>query len=1056
MAKVVLSKIQIPKGNTFDLIAELDLLNYFDQVIVDPQSPTEQARVQELKDKFESYLSRIAEICYRLQIPIENLLDIESKDFEVVKELLISQEEIESFLDKYEGNIISQKEKLDQLNKDERVLSALQLFKDQIDKNDLTIDILSSSSRTFTAYGEIPSSYEEIIRFYLNEITSSRVFFWSTPANGKEIKSVICVSLLDYQAQIEEILKENFFVSTKLDLTAFKTLEDFKDTYTVTKLYSVLKTEIKSTEEVLNTYKSELNTKILHKLSLLKKGIKFLSMEEKGRTKDNTFTIWGWVKQKNYDDFKSNIIALKIDPKMLVLEEVPFSYKKEQSDDEDIISTKLVIMDKETERHIPHLSQKGFSSKGGILFPKKSTFVKLEAPKAKTRQFITFVRVPNFIHPVKIGSLSSDVQDMLNTRRQELTQYLAKVKRIKEKLDIKELNEEIVERFQLADDYSHMKAFVENFLKDYEDKVEEIFKSYTEVKKKKDQVELYLPFEEEFKEKGIEIDLLQSGFQTTSFLGSIPKNSLKAVRFFLNEVTDNNIVFWSSSPSDSKSNETNIFVLSLKDFDTAILRVLNEYSFKAIELDLSLVQQEESRKETKEKLEQQIVSLEEEISLIRRHVSDKLSAAFELLEAELDRINSEEMCQVIENKITLWGWIPQGEYAELNKRKETLPFEVDITVQDNVPLVNPSITKKGKAFGAIRGIVGGIGQPSTQEVDPFYIARFTFPLLFGIMFADVGHGIMLALIGGFLAYRKRKKKIKTSESITGFLYAGSELLAFCGISATVFGFLFGSLLGDEVFIRDIMRSIGVEWLPLINPLHDPKFFLTVALIIGFFMIQLGIILKVIQNIKYGHGIASKLAPATLSLVYVGIFAILYSIIGTGAELSRFVEYDHLTHLEIWEIIFTFPAIPPTIMNIIVITTLVLLPLLFVLEYFHAKAEGIMDAIDHIIALISNTLSFSRIMALLLVHGILSGLPFLLMGEHAPLSSGWYFWLIGIVMGLFIIIPIEGLLSFLNTLRLHWVEWFSKFYTGDGIPYTPLTEKLALIELVPLEVTVKGN
>jgi vacuolar-type H+-ATPase subunit I/STV1 len=96
------------------------------------------------------------------------------------------------------------------------------------------------------------------------------------------------------------------------------------------------------------------------------------------------------------------------------------------------------------------------------------------------------------------------------------------------------------------------------------------------------------------------------------------------------------------------------------------------------------------------------------------------------------------------------------------------------------------------------------------------------------------------------------------------------------------------------------------------------------------------------------------------------------------------------------------------------------------------------------------------MALLLVHGILSGLPFLLMGVHAPLSSGWYYWLIGIVMGLLIIIPIEGLLSFLNTLRLHWVEWFSKFYTGDGIPYTPLTEKLALIELVPLEVTVKGN
>ena len=94
MAKVVLSKIQIPKGNTFDLIAVLDSLNYFDQVIVDPQSPNEQARVQELKDKFVDYLSRLAKISYLLQIPIESLLDVESKDFDVVKKLLVSQEEI--------------------------------------------------------------------------------------------------------------------------------------------------------------------------------------------------------------------------------------------------------------------------------------------------------------------------------------------------------------------------------------------------------------------------------------------------------------------------------------------------------------------------------------------------------------------------------------------------------------------------------------------------------------------------------------------------------------------------------------------------------------------------------------------------------------------------------------------------------------------------------------------------------------------------------------------------------------------------------------------------
>jgi vacuolar-type H+-ATPase subunit I/STV1 len=56
--------------------------------------------------------------------------------------------------------------------------------------------------------------------------------------------------------------------------------------------------------------------------------------------------------------------------------------------------------------------------------------------------------------------------------------------------------------------------------------------------------------------------------------------------------------------------------------------------------------------------------------------------------------------------------------------------------------------------------------------------------------------------------------------------------------------------------------------------------------------------------------------------------------------------------------------------------------------------------------------------------------------------------VGIAMGLFIIVPIEGLLSFLNTLRLHWVEFFSKFYLGDGKVYTPLKETLTFIELVP--------
>ena len=330
------------------------------------------------------------------------------------------------------------------------------------------------------------------------------------------------------------------------------------------------------------------------------------------------------------------------------------------------------------------------------------------------------------------------------------------------------------------------------------------------------------------------------------------------------------------------------------------------------------------------------------------------------------------------------------------------------------------------------------------------------------MFADVGHGIMLALVAGFLLYKKKKNKIEPDESMTGYLYSGAELLLVCGLSSTIFGFFFGSILGDEHLIPELMHKIGVDWIPLINPLHETKLFLIVALSIGFLMIQLGILLKVYQNIRYGHGFASWGAPLSLSIIYVGIFTLLFNIIvGDGIEWHAF-------H-------FTLQQLPSWLVYLVG-----LIPVLFVLEYLHAKSEGIMDAIDHILALISNTLSFSRLMALLLVHAILSGLPFTLTGTDllagvstfsgsfldvanidlssfgglihghyaSALSISWVWWVVGIVLGICIILPLEGLLSFLNTLRLHWVEWFTKFYTGDGKEFLPLKEKLVVINFVP--------
>jgi len=1049
-----LIKIQVPKEHIYRFITRIDNLSLFKQVIVDPQNPKEQASIQELKEKYEDHKSRLIHISSILQLSLTDLPIIQEKDLTVLHDSNNLSNETQAFIEEFEEEIITKFNKLQQLKKEERILSSLSLFQGQMESDEFSIDLLSSGSRTSTFIGEIPASYENLIQFYLIEITSNQIFFWTTPSEGKEKKILICIALLDYKDQVEEILKENHFDSTKYDLNLLKSLENLKEEESIRELHSRITSEILVLEAELDNYSTKINEKVIHYVSLIQKSLRLLSIEEKGRTTAKEFTAWGWIKKKDFKVIGSELSSLVFDFKFTLLDDVPFSPKKakDEIDEEIIVKPHEPITTKEY-TYVPHLSHRGVKAKGGFLFPKKSSFVKIETEAKYFREFISKIYSINAIHPIKVGSLDSRTSEKLNSQKVELNNYISRIKKISELLNISELNINIENKYQIVDDFSHSKAFVENFLRIYEDEVINLFSEHIQLNKQLEQIELYHPFEHELRDKGLDADLLEGGFQTVTQLGSIPKNHYKAVKFFLNEITDNNILLWASDPTKSSKNEKNILILSLKEYETAILRVLNEYSFQPIEFDLSFLQKEISLEQTKNQLNEHLSESDEKISKLKEKIVEEIAVSNEIANAELERIKTAELCQVVENKITLWGWIPSSGMKNLNKLKKDFPAEITISFNPEVPLTNPSITKKGKFFGAVRGLVGGIGEPNPHEVDPFSIVRFTFPILFGMMFADVGHGLMLAIIGALLAIRKKRKKIKPDESISGYLYGGAELLIVCGIAGTIFGFIFGSILGDEYYLTTLFEQWGIHWLPLLNPLHEIRLFLVISMIIGFVMLQLGILLKIYQNVRYGHGMSSVLAPLSLSIIYIGIFSVLYNLIVGGGIHGSVID---------------LPPLPGWLAY-----TLGLLPFLFIFEYLHAKSEGIMDAIDHIIALLSNTLSFSRIMALLLVHGILSALPFTLSGIEgvvtvssvimpigsplevltavevvAPLAQSWLWWVVGFFVGLFIIVPIEGLLSFLNTLRLHWVEWFSKFFVGDGKAYTPLTEQLTYIDFIP--------
>jgi len=101
-------------------------------------------------------------------------------------------------------------------------------------------------------------------------------------------------------------------------------------------------------------------------------------------------------------------------------------------------------------------------------------------------------------------------------------------------------------------------------------------------------------------------------------------------------------------------------------------------------------------------------------------------------------------------------------------------------------------------------------------------------------------------------------------------------------------------------------------------------------------------------------------------------------------------------------------------------------------------EGAMEGLEYALALLSNTISYGRILALNAVHAVLSVLilaPFIDIGLSVGVPS---LWIVGILLNTVLVGLLEGLLAFVHTLRLHWVEWFSKFYSGTGKGFVPTT------------------
>lgn len=363
------------------------------------------------------------------------------------------------------------------------------------------------------------------------------------------------------------------------------------------------------------------------------------------------------------------------------------------------------------------------------------------------------------------------------------------------------------------------------------------------------------------------------------------------------------------------------------------------------------------------------------------------------------------------NLFVLNAWITKRDKDKIEEQIGNVTDKFVIIIKDASELgqkvMPPTKLKNNWLVRPFETIVKLYGLPSYHEIDPTPFLAITFCLMFGIMFGDIGQGLVYFLAGIFL-YKK-------SEVAGG-------ILTRLGTFSIIFGFVYGSLFGLE--------QHELPWLPSLigSPLstRNIPIILLSGVIFGVVVLTIAFIFGIVNSLRRGdieEGIFGKNGLVGyiffMGLIFTGI-----AIVGV-IPVSVFV--------------------PIGVMVVSLIIMVFKEPLANMFEknkpYIHGDAtsyfvESGFEGVETILGALSNAISFIRVGAFALNHAGLF-MAFLVMSD---MTDNIVLKIIVLVLGNILILSLEGLVVFIQGLRLQYYEMFSKYFSGDGEEYNPITIK----------------
>lgn len=459
----------------------------------------------------------------------------------------------------------------------------------------------------------------------------------------------------------------------------------------------------------------------------------------------------------------------------------------------------------------------------------------------------------------------------------------------------------------------------------------------------------------------------------------------------------------------------------------AKLELLDQKNFTLVELHhtqqyywLAYVTSNTYVKETRHTLENLFY---EEIKLPRFDVreiienqKDLINTLYTFLDYRHELVKLYRYVGIRDDQYILAGFVPSAKvdtYKALFNKVEGVSFNVLDTKETDI---NPPTLLKNNWFTRpFEMFVNMYSLPGYYDLDPTAFVCITYCILFGIMFGDLGQGALL-FAGGFYLEHKKKNRL-------------AGIVGRAGIASMVFGFLFGSVFGNEEILNPIHQSLfGVrEKLFHVMSSDATMVLLLGAVAIGAVLILITMIINIRLHLK-------RRSYGEMFFGHNGLTGfIFYGYLATAMAGMMVFGYDILT------LPFLIPcAIVPCLIFLLK-EPLVSLVNGHGFRPHHSWGgyilEAVFEVLEILLSFVTNSMSYLRVGGFVLSH---AGMMLVVMTlAEMTGGAGWFV----VIVGNLFVMMLEGLIVGIQTLRLEYYEMFSRYFEGGGRAFNLISKDI---------------